>query len=103
MTRRFPERLTPLANRLGLQPLFGDIHNHCALSYGHGRLEDALARAALQLDFVSITGHAAWPDMPVDVPEVAHIVDFHVKGFAKLKANWKDHFAVLKAFESQSI
>lgn len=100
MTRRFPERLTPLANRLGLQPLFGDIHNHCALSYGHGRLEDALARAALQLDFVSITGHAAWPDMPVDVPEVAHIVDFHVKGFAKLKANWEDHFAVLKAFES---
>ncbi|MCD1632303.1 hypothetical protein K7H91_00880 [Martelella mediterranea] len=100
MTRRFPERLTPLANRLGLQPLYGDIHNHCALSYGHGRLEDALSRAALQLDFVSITGHAAWPDMPVDVPEVAHIVDFHVKGFAKLKANWKDHFAVLKAFES---
>ena len=99
MTRRFPERLTPLANRLGLQPLFGDIHNHCALSYGHGRLEDALARAALQLDFVSITGHAAWPDMPVDVPEVAHIVDFHVKGFAKLKANWKDHFEALKAFE----
>ncbi|MGV0818045.1 hypothetical protein [Martelella sp. AMO21009] len=100
MTRRFPERLTPLANRLGLQPLFGDIHNHCALSYGHGRLEDALARAALQLDFVSITGHAAWPDMPVDVPEVAHIVDFHVKGFAKLKANWKDHFEVLKTFEN---
>ncbi|MAU19756.1 MAG: hypothetical protein CMH13_04405 [Martelella sp.] len=100
MTRRFPERLTPLANRLGLQPLFGDIHNHCALSYGHGRLEDALARAALQLDFVSVTGHAAWPDMPVDVPEVAHIVDFHVKGFAKLKANWKDHFEVLKAFEN---
>ena len=24
MTRRFPERLTPLAIRLGLQPLFGD-------------------------------------------------------------------------------
>nr|WP_272210333.1 hypothetical protein [Marinicella sp. W31]MDC2876203.1 hypothetical protein [Marinicella sp. W31] len=100
MTRRFSEHLTPLANRLGIQPLFGDIHNHAALSYGHGRLEDALARAALQLDFVSITGHAAWPDMPVDVPEVAHIVDFHVKGFAKLKANWKDHFETLRSYEA---
>ncbi|AMM85215.1 hypothetical protein [Martelella sp. AD-3] len=100
MTRRFPERLTPLANRLGLQPLYGDIHNHSALSYGHGRLEDALARAALQLDFVSVTGHAAWPDMPIDVPEVAHIVDFHVKGFAKLKANWKGHFETLSTYEN---
>ncbi len=90
-----PPRLTPLAGELGLLPLYGDIHNHCDLSYGHGRFEDALKRAALQLDFLSITGHAHWPDMPVDDPSVAHIVAFHVKGFAKLRANWLDHYAAL--------
>jgi hypothetical protein len=95
-----PERLTPLAARLGLRPFYGDIHNHCALSYGHGTLEDALANAALQLDFVSITGHAHWPDMPVDDPSVAHIVDFHVKGFDKLRRGWHAHFATLKAADA---
>lgn len=89
--------LMPLADRLGVQPLFGDIHNHCDLSYGHGRFADALARAALQLDFVSITGHAHWPDMPVDEPSVAHIVDFHVKGFAKLRDGWSAHYDALRA------
>ena len=99
MRTPLPQRLTPLAASLGLMPLYGDIHSHCALSYGHGRLEDALARAALQLDFVSITGHADWPDMPVDDPAVAHIVDFHVKGFARLRQNWIGHFETLKAFD----
>lgn len=92
-----PARLTPLADKLGVTPLFGDIHNHCDLSYGHGRFADALKRAALQLDFVSITGHAHWPDMPVDDPSVAHIVDFHVKGFARLRERWMAHFAALQA------
>ncbi len=95
--------LTPLADALGVQPLFGDIHNHCDLSYGHGRFSAALARAALQLDFVSITGHAHWPDMPVDDPAVAHIVDFHVKGFARLRERWPGHFAALKAANSPSL
>ena len=35
-----------MAGELGLTPLWGDVHNHCDLSYGHGRFEDALARAA---------------------------------------------------------
>jgi len=90
-----PPRLTPLSHELGLVPLWGDIHNHCDLSYGHGRFEDALARAALQLDFVSVTGHAYWPDMPVDEPSVAHIVAFHVEGFARLHQRWPGHFAAL--------
>ena len=55
LKQRLPARLTPLARRLGLRPFYGDIHNHCGLSYGHGRLEDALLRAKRQLDFVSIT------------------------------------------------
>ncbi|MCB1493235.1 MAG: hypothetical protein KDJ77_15810 [Rhodobiaceae bacterium] len=92
---RLPARLTPLAAGLGLTPFYGDLHNHCAISYGHGSLDQALKRARQQLDFVSITGHAYWPDMPVDDPRVAHIVDFHVKGFARLGRLWPAHFDTL--------
>ena len=94
---RLPERLQPLASRFGVRPFYGDIHNHCDISYGHGSLEQALRRARRQLDFVSVTGHAYWPDMPVDDPRVAHIVDFHVKGFAKLEKLWSAHFDTLAA------
>ncbi|RYH09423.1 hypothetical protein [Tropicimonas sp. IMCC6043] len=94
-----PERLRPQAAALGLRTFYGDIHNHSDLSYGHGPFPDALSKAALQLDFVSVTGHAHWPDMPVDEPEVAHIVDFHVKGFAKLRAAWSGHYETLRAAE----
>lgn len=96
---RLPERLSPLASRFGLRPYYGDIHNHCDISYGHGSLEQALRRARRQLDFVSVTGHAYWPDMPVDDPRVAHIVDFHVKGFARLERVWDAHFDTLAAAE----
>lgn len=92
---RLPERLSPLAARFGLRPWYGDIHNHCGISYGHGSLEAALRRARRQLDFVSVTGHAYWPDMPVDDASVAHIVDFHVKGFARLQKLWAGHFEEL--------
>lgn len=98
-----PADLMPLATRLGVVPLYGDIHNHCNISYGHGRLQDALTRAKQQLDFVSITGHAHWPDMPVDEPSVAHIVDFHVKGFAKLKENWIPHYQDLQAIDEEGV
>lgn len=92
-----PDRLRPRAASRGLRPFYGDIHNHSDLSYGHGSFPDALKKAALQLDFVSVTGHAHWPDMPVDDPSVAHIVDFHVKGFAKLRAGWSEHYNTLRA------
>jgi hypothetical protein len=94
---RLPERLSPLASKAGVRPFYGDLHNHCGMSYGHGSLEQALKRARRQLDFVSVTGHAYWPDMPVDDPSVAHIVDFHVKGFARLDRLWPGHFATLAA------
>lgn len=102
MPARLPERLTPLAARAGVRAYYGDIHNHCALSYGHGTLDSALERAKLQLDFVSVTGHAHWPDMPVDDPSVAHIVDFHIKGFAKLRSGWRGHFHTLDRHEGNS-
>jgi len=41
-----------------LRPLFGDLHNHCGISYGHGSLEDALANAREQLDFAEERGWA---------------------------------------------
>jgi hypothetical protein len=99
LKERLPSRLTPLAARFGLRPFYGDVHNHCGLSYGHGSLEDALRRAKRQLDFASVTGHASWPDMPVDDPRVAHIVDFHVKGFARLAEAWPGHFRTLRTYQ----
>lgn len=97
MRAQYPDRLIPMARAAGVAPFYGDLHNHCGISYGHGSLEDALRNAALQLDFVSVTGHAYWPDMPVDDPSVAHIVKFHREGFARLERLWPGHFATLAA------
>jgi hypothetical protein len=67
---------------------WGDLHSHCSVSYGHGTVEQALARARQQLDFCSITGHAFWPDMPTDRATYAAIIDYHRDGFARLARNW---------------
>jgi len=83
-------RLRPtssLAAYQGLTAFSGDIHNHCAISYGHGTVEDAFRNAKLQLDFASVTGHANWHDMPADP---AHIASYHSLGFERLKNSW-DH------------
>ena len=37
---------------------FGDLHNHCGITYGFGSLENAIKRAKSQLDFCAFTGHA---------------------------------------------
>ncbi len=79
---------------------FGDLHNHCGISYGHGSLADALANAREQLDFVSITGHAHWPDMPERGGAVDDIIDFHEKGFSKLKRCWNESMEELRAADS---
>ena len=73
------------------QALYGDIHNHCNISYAHGSLDDAIKNAALRLDFASITGHASWPDMDEHDPRIQHIVQFHQRGFAKLHKNWDNY------------
>ncbi len=72
----------------GLNVYFGDLHNHCGISYGHGTIEEAFANASEQLDFCSVTGHALWPDMPKPTPETRHIIDYHEKGFARLREQW---------------
>ena len=70
--------------------LIGDLHNHCSISYGHGMLDDAILFASQQLDFFSITGHFAWPDVSIDkrmeIPK--DVVEYHVKGFEKLVKEW---------------
>lgn len=83
------------------QTYFGDIHNHCGISYAHGSLEDALNNAQQRLDFVSVTGHAHWPDMPAPEPDTQYIIDFHEEGFAKLKSGWGRMMQTLKDFNQE--
>lgn len=69
---------------------WGDLHAHCAVSYGRGTLERALAAAKEHLDFCSVTGHATWPDMPTDRGRYGEVIDYHERGFARLKRNWAE-------------
>ena len=67
---------------------FGDIHNHCNISYGYGDPGIALREAKEHLDFCSITGHAHWPDIYKRNEDTGFIIDFHQEGFEKLEKNW---------------
>lgn len=69
---------------------WGDIHNHCDITYGYGSLQNALKRAKNHLDFCAITGHAMWPDMYERTEETAFVVDFHKEGFQKLYEHWDE-------------
>ena len=80
-----------------LNIFYGDIHNHCGLSYGHGTLSDALNNARLQLDFVSITIHAVWPDLPTNDPQLNYLVDYHKQGFIKAQSNWNTYLKNIEA------
>lgn len=82
-----------------LQVYFGDLHNHCDLSYGRGSLSDAIKNARLQLDFASVTVHAAWPDLPLDEPNLDYLVDYHRRGFARALENWPSY---LNAIQQQN-
>lgn len=92
---------------------WGDIHNHCGITYGYGSLEHALSRAGEHLDFCAITGHAMWPDMHERSEETAFVVDFHNHGFQKLRNHWEevrqmmakangDDFVTFQAYEMHS-
>jgi len=81
--------------------LFGDLHNHCGISYAHGSLEDALRNARERLDFVSVTGHAHWPDMPDPDESIQYIIDFHREGFAKLERGWPAMMETLREFDRE--
>ena len=75
---------------------WGDLHNHCGITYGVGSLDNALRAAKVQLDFCSITPHAFWPDMPLRNEDTDYIINFHEEGFEKIKNNWSDYVNTIK-------
>ena len=86
-----------IAGYEGLELRYGDLHNHCDLSYGRGSATEALANARLQLDFVSLTVHGAWPDVPRSDPALGYLVDYHDRGFVKASEMWDDYLAFMSA------
>lgn len=88
---------TQLTAYQALGVYYGDLHNHCDLSYGHGSLDAALTNARLQLDFASVTVHAVWPDLPVDDPALEYLVEYHRTGFARAQANWPAYLTAMDA------
>jgi len=105
----------PLDAFRGMRPLYGDLHNHCDISYGQGSLDEAWANARMQLDFASVTGHAHWPDMPPREGRLAYLVDYHRAGFERLAGCWEEvqekteaahrdgHFVSFLSFEWHSM
>lgn len=69
---------------------WGDLHNHCGMTYGFGSLDNAIKRARGRLDFCAFTGHAMWPDIYPKMPETEFIVNFHETGFKKLYDHWDE-------------
>lgn len=72
---------------------WGDVHNHCNVTYGHGDLSDALAAAEQQLDFASVTPHAMWPDIPGEGdPRLEWVIGYHTEAFARLRRGGYDGY-----------
>ena len=82
---------------------FGDLHNHCNLTYGHGDMRDAFEAAKQQLDFVSVTPHAMWPDIPgKDDPRLGWVIDYHVDAFKRLReSGWKEYVKMTNEYNKE--
>ena len=85
----------------GLKCLYGDLHNHCGISYGHGTIQEAFQNARERLDFCSVTGHAFWPDIPEPDARTRHLVDYHNAGFARLREGWEHVKAATRAWHKE--
>ncbi len=83
-----------------LTTYYGDLHNHCGVSYGRGSLEDAFTNARQQLDFASVTVHAHWPDIPRDQPRLDYLVDYHERGFEEALARWSHYQDITDRFNA---
>ena len=81
----------------GMQPYYGDLHNHCSIGYGHGSIEDSFRNARLQLDFVAVTPHAHWPDIPESETRLENLIEFHRQGFARTRQEWEHFQQVVEA------
>lgn len=97
-----PAAETSLAND-SMNIYFGDIHNHCNLTYGHGDMRDAFEAARQQLDFVSVTPHAAWPDIPgKDDARLSWVIDYHTSAFERLrKTGWKEYVKMTNEYNKE--
>ena len=97
--KRLPNEARKRFDAIGdLKIYWGDIHNHCNVTYGHGDLLDALAAAKEQLDFCSVTPHAMWPDIPkMEDPRLDWVIDYHKSAFKRLReGGWEKYVEKLK-------
>jgi hypothetical protein len=87
-----------------LKVFLGDIHNHCNLTYGHGDMRDAFEAAKQQLDFVSVTPHAMWPDIPrLSDPSLKWVFDYHTNAFKRLRNGGYDKYlAMTKEYNKEN-
>lgn len=81
----------------GLRLYWGDLHNHCNITYGHGDMRDAFEAATEQLDFVSVTPHAMWPDIDLleNDPRLKWVIGYHTDAFKRLRAGGYDKYTAM--------
>lgn len=88
------KKIMPSPSNLKL--FWGDLHNHCNLTYGHGDMRDAFEAAKQHLDFVSVTPHAMWPDIPgANDPRLSWVIDYHTDAFKRLRAGGYDKYVAM--------
>jgi len=88
------KKIMPSASKLKMY--WGDLHNHCNLTYGHGDMRDAFEAAKTQLDFVSVTPHAMWPDIPGENdPRLKWVIDYHTGAFKRLRQGGYEKYVAM--------
>lgn len=96
------KKIMPSLHNLKLY--WGDIHNHCNLTYGHGDMKDAFEAAKEQLDFVSVTPHAMWEDIPGrNDLRLQWVIDYHTKAFDALRAGkWDEYVKMTNEYNKEN-
>ena len=88
------KKVMPSASNL--KYFWGDLHNHCNITYGHGDMRSAFEAAKEQLDFVSVTPHAMWPDIPgADDPRLKWVIDYHTGAFKRLREGGYEKYVTM--------
>lgn len=83
---------------------WGDLHNHCNITYGHGDMRDAFEAAKGQLDFVSVTPHAMWPDINLlkKEPRLEWVIGYHTEAFGRLRrGGYEKYQAMTKEYNKE--
>jgi len=88
------KKMIPSPHNLNMY--WGDLHNHFNITYGHGDMRSAFEAAKTQLDFVSVTPHAMWPDIPGrDDPRLKWVIDYHTGAFKRLREGGYDKYVAM--------